>query len=881
MRTKTTRTPPGNSGRRDFFILLFCLVAVLSALFHKSFQPGQVIFSNDGPLGALVSQSDSTLSNIKSVWQPLNWLGTAQPSVAPSLVTGILLLSGPFLYSKILPPISLLFLGLCAWFYFRQLRFSSTVCVIGGIAAALHMGYFSSACWGQYSRPLALAAAFLALAALQNSSSRHQWAKTLLAGMAVGFGIMESFDLGALFSPFIAMFVLFQALTSDGPPVKKWMHGVVRVVLVAVFAALVSAHTLNTLVGTQIKGVAGMQQDEMTRQARWDWATQWSLPKVETPQLVVPGLFGYRMDTPGGGNYWGSMGQDAEWERYFASGRQGPPPRGGMLRFSGGGTYAGLLVVVLAFWAAIQTFRKQNSPFTVSERKYIWFWSGMAVVSLLLAFGRHAPFYKFFYALPYASTFRIPGKFTQPFDWALLVIFGYGLQGFSRLYLEKAKAVAKGAQLKNWWAKAMAADPKWIMGSIFALVASLLGWLVYASSSQQLEHYIFELQRLENPSPDPAMAHAMAQFSVHQVGWFVLFLTLTLGLLAFIMSGQFAGGRARWGAILVGLLLTIDLARANLPWIVYYNYEEKYIQAANNPVIEFLKQKPYEHRVALLPFQTPPQLSAIQQVYQIEWLQHLFQYYKIQSLDIVQMPRAPEDLTAFEGALRVQGTPLTRRWELTNTRYLLGAAGFLEPLNQQIDPVLKRFKIHTTFNFYQTAQGGPILVQTNSTGPYALIEFTGALPRGKLYANWQVSTNDEATLKRLASPAFDPSQTVLVANELPATTSSASTNQNAGMVEFISYAPKRIMLRAQTELPSVLLLDDHFDPKWQVLVDSQPATLLRCNYLLRGVHLPVGKHEVEFRFSAGARSLYISLASMLAGLSLLAFVIVSNKRQST
>ena len=33
-------------------------------------------------------------------------------------------------------------------------------------------------------------------------------------------------------------------------------------------------------------------------------------------------------------------------------------------------------------------------------------------------------------------------------------------------------------------------------------------------------------------------------------------------------------------------------------------------------------------------------------------------------------------------------------------------------------------------------------------GTYALIEFTGALPRAKLYSHWQVSTNDTATLKR-------------------------------------------------------------------------------------------------------------------------------------
>jgi len=874
MPADSTPTFQTRTSRRDFVIMLVCLVVLLSVLFHKSFLPGQVVFSNDGPLGALNSQPEQALNNLKGMWQPLNWLGTAQPSAAPSLVNTLLWLLGPLVHSKILPPTCFFILGLCAWFYFRQLRFSNAVCVIGGIAATLNMNYFSSGCWGQISRPLALSAVFLALAALQSGSPKHRWVKALLAGMAVGFGIMESFDVGAIFSLFIAAFALFQALVEEGPRAKRWAQGILRIGLVAVFAALVSAQTLDALVSTQIAGVVGTKQDAESKARRWDEATQWSFPKVEIFQLLVPGLFGYRMDTAGGGNYWGSLGQDAQWERYFESGRQGPPPSGGILRLSGGGTYPGLIVLVLAFWAVIQTFRTQSTAFSLSERKYIWFWSGVAIVSLLLAFGRYAPFYQLFYALPYTSTFRAPAKFLLMFDWAVLVIFAYGLQGFSRLYLEKAVTVVKGAQPKNGWTRAMAADPKWMVGSVIALVVSLLGALIYASSRTNLEGY------LKAVGFDPSSVATMAQFSVHQVGWFVLFLTLTLGLVALVMSGWFAGGRAKWGAILLGLLLTIDLARANLPWIVYWNVDEKYIQAGNNPVIDFLKQKPYEHRVALLPFPAPPQLSLLQYVYEIEWKQHLFQYYKIQSLDVVQMPRVPEDLAAFEGAVRGPGAPLTRRWELTNTRYLLGAAGFLDPLNQQIDPAQKRFKIYTTFEFYQAAENGPILAKTNATGPYALFEFTGALPRAKLYSKWQVSTNDEATLKQLASPAFDPAQIVLVADELPATASSTSTNQNAGTVEFASYSPRRIVLRAKADVPSVLLLNDHFDPKWKALVDAQPAPLLRCNYLMRGVHLAPGEHSIEFHFASGEQSLYISLASILAGLGLLAFVIVSGKQRT-
>ena len=88
----------------------------------------------------------------------------------------------------------------------------------------------------------------------------------------------------------------------------------------------------------------------------------------------------------------------------------------------------------------------------------------------------------------------------------------------------------------------------------------------------------------------------------------------------------------------------------------------------------------------------------------------------------------------------------------------------------------------------------------DDNGPYALFDFTGALPRAKLYSNWQVpindktavsgltvtnlgpngwallqqaGTNDFLTLNELASPAFDPSQTVFLADS-PAVPNSPS-----------------------------------------------------------------------------------------------------------
>src|SRR5438876_337652 len=139
--------------------------------------------------------------------------------------------------------------------------------------------------------------------------------------------------------------------------------------------------------------------------------------------------------------------------------------------------------------------------------------------------------------------------------------------------LDLDKAVAKGTdwrkQLNAWWKTAPAFDKRWTIGSLISVVAGLLGLLIYASSKQELVGY---LQRAG--FPDQQLADSIAQFSLHEVMLFVLMLIVSVGLLTLIMSGVLSGLRSRWGVVALGVLLVIDLARADAPWIVYWNYKE-------------------------------------------------------------------------------------------------------------------------------------------------------------------------------------------------------------------------------------------------------------------------------------------------------------------
>jgi hypothetical protein len=904
--------------------VLTLLTVILGLLFWKCFLPGYVHFSNDGPLGQQNAAWRQLPAGFTGCWYDLNDIGSGVGTVAPSIDTLIFWVLGPVGYSKFVAPIALLILGFGAWAFFRQLRLSRLAAILGALAATLTSTFFSDACWGTAPHQIAFGMDFFALALIVSSSGARswlvRWTRLALAGFAVGLNVVEAADIGAIFSLFVAAFVLFQSFMEEGTTAKKIGRGIARVTIIAAFAAYFAAQAIVALVGANIQGIAGVQPNAEAMAARWDWATQWSLPKVEAFGIVVPGLFGYRMDTPEGGNYWGGVGRDPSWDRYLANGQQGSPQ--GFQRFCGTGNYAGILVILVASWAIAQSLRRQNSVFSDTHRRFLWFWTAVLIVSLLLAFGRFSPFaplYRLIYFLPYLhlSSIRNPIKFLFIFSWAIVIIFAYGIHALSRRYLETPATGAASplSQFKTWRAKARGFDRNWTSACIVVLIGSVLAWLIYALQKPKLIAYLQTVG-----FSDENMANQIATFSVGQFGWFVLFFVLAAVLLALILSGALAGHRARWAGILLGALLVTDLGRADLPWIVFWNYPQKY---ASNPIVDILRDKPYEHRVAMLQSHSPEHLpfydDQFEGLYNIEWSQQLFTYYNIQSLDIIQMSRMPEDLAAYRGALTPLGTPdqaylIARRWELTNTRYLLGPAGFLDALNTELDPAKRRFRIAARFDVQpkpgidQVTSYEQLTAVPNANGACALFEFTGALPRAKLYSQWQVctgnpaelqqwakarqqrlpggmgdaiaslGTTDLATLRTLASTNFDPWKTVLVSTPPPTSPAPSTTKENSGTVEFKSYSPADIRLSAQADAPVVLLLNDKFDPNWHVLVDGQPAPLLRCNFIMRGVYLPQGDHSIEFKFSLPMGPLYVSLSAIGVGILLSGFLVFSTRR---
>lgn len=872
--------------------MLLLLVVVLGFLLGEGIVPGRVLFSNDGPLGRLISECHHLPSRFFGCWHDINSIGYRDGSAVPSVSYGLEMGLGVLWFAKLYAPLALLFLGVSVWLLLREMGLGAAACLLGGLAATLNSVYFSSACWGMGAHPIMVALECLALAALARPAAPRRWLRVALAGFAVGMGVVEGADIGAIFSLLVSGFVIYQALVLERASLGNFGLGLARVALMAVCAAFLAAASVGDLLVNNVENVvAAGAQETRSEGGHWDWATQWSLPKVETLGIIVPGLFGYRTDSPNGAGYWGATGRHAAWDRYFAAGSKGAPPQA-LMRYVGGGNYAGVVVVLVAAWAATQSLRLRQPLFDPDRNKVVWLWAAVAVVALLFSFGRFAPFYRLVYALPYFRTIRNPVKFLHLFSLALTVLFALGVDGLWKYYLRAPVTPRAGRRVPagSWWSNLAAADRAWVLAGPVVFGLGLAGWAWYSASRPELEKYLATVLFT------PATAAVIALFSVDQVGWFVLFYGLAAAWLVLTLAGAFSGSRAVFATVLLGLLVVVDLGRANLPWIRSWDYTEKY---ASNPIIDLLRSHPYENRVANLPrdmvnsqfqqtFRVNEKMAASEMVLfkliDFEWIQQLFGYYNIQTLNLVQLSRKPADLKLFEETFTPQSSAdlariYPRYWQLTNTRYLLGENRYLAFLNGNLDPAQHRFRIVQRFNLRPKGGRATPLdwsdfnAVPDANGDYALFEFLGALPRAKLYAKWQTAANEDDAIHLISDLAHDPEQTVVVSGAVPAPAATAAPGQDAGTVEFASYAPKRVVLNAAAKTTSVLLLNDRTDAGWRVLVDGQPQALLRCNYLMRGVLLNPGNHTVEFRFSPPHQALYVSFAGVGAGLAVLGVVV--------
>jgi uncharacterized membrane protein YfhO len=75
------------------------------------------------------------------------------------------------------------------------------------------------------------------------------------------------------------------------------------------------------------------------------------------------------------------------------------------------------------------------------------------------------------------------------------------------------------------------------------------------------------------------------------------------------------------------------------------------------------------------------------------------------------------------------------------------------------------------------------------------------------------------------------------------------TADSTASIRLLSYAPNKLVYESNSSAENLAVFSEiYYDKGWKASIDGQSIDYLRCNYVLRGMKIPAGKHRIEFVF---------------------------------
>lgn len=168
-------------------------------------------------------------------------------------------------------------------------------------------------------------------------------------------------------------------------------------------------------------------------------------------------------------------------------------------------------------------------------------------------------------------------------------------------------------------------------------------------------------------------------------------------------------------------------------------------------------------------------------------------------------------------------------------------------------------------------------IVNGSEGPEAQRN-PNALGNAWLVRNIQRVASPNAEIDALGG-SFDPATTAVIHEDF-LTSEVANLNPNGqGSIRLTNYNPVDMTYAFESQSDQLAVFSETWygpDAGWKATIDGEPAELIRVNYILRGLVVPAGKHEIKMVFEPSSYGIgyLISLLSsglILAGLLFLGY----------
>ncbi len=128
----------------------------------------------------------------------------------------------------------------------------------------------------------------------------------------------------------------------------------------------------------------------------------------------------------------------------------------------------------------------------------------------------------------------------------------------------------------------------------------------------------------------------------------------------------------------------------------------------------------------------------------------------------------------------------------------------------------------------------------------------GALGNAWLVKNIRSVKNADDEIAALGDAEFSPAETAILDERFQSFTSSVEYNSEGSNIIQTSFSPNKITYEYNGADKNFAVFSEVFYPDWHCYVDGKLTDYARVNYVLRGVELPAGKHNIEFKIEPKA-----------------------------
>jgi hypothetical protein len=559
--------------------------------------------------------------------------------------------------------------------------------------------------------------------------------------------------------------------------------GVVAAGVVGLLLASVQALPLARAVAGSPRG-AGLKLEH---------ATAWSLHPLSALGAVVPDPFGDPVAAFGGASPWVYALNDGR-EPFLAS------------------VYFGATALALATLGALLARRRAPARF----------WTVVAVVALVCAFGKYTPIYTTAARLvPVLQSLRYPSKYTIVLAFAVAALAAYGVD-----VLESRPEALGGRRARAIvWALAALAVAVTAILSLAVIApdaaASLFTSVAGAFGLRGLDASILTKALLTNATTTILAAGGAA------------------GLLLLRASPRPA---ARLAVPLLLALVAVELV-ANASGLL----PTQPVSAMGEPAwVGATREHPSDRVYVGNRFHAPGPID--------------------RGVDDVGLERGtpvtPEGAAAYEASVAVFLGYFPAGWRareavsydfasLVSDDYLALARRLRSAPREDRARFLGRVGVRYYVVPWTDWQGGTQREAYPDIAPLFLYE-REPTPRASVATAATVEPDLGREFDRMFAPDFDPAAEVLLAGPEPAPEGVASAPGSPAAAISRDDAAEVDLTATAPEGGGYLVLADTFTPDWSAEVDGREARVVRADGLFRAVRLAPGAHEVRFRYRATA-----------------------------